>query len=261
MSKFKILASGILTLSFIFFSAPLAFAGGGGVSTTTTKTDDPHWNTIRVYFAPDLFTCKGMRVSFNFETPESGDQISGGNGDNSSTISSEASYETIDGKQYLRCSTYAKVYSSQLKWNRTLNISFKGANLEGSRQIAVSFGYGLNDFTYPLLPWEEGFPSSGELKPTSTPGQPAPTSTQPPKEYSTPKGETRPVYSPSPTKKVESVSNPSITPAPSKSDEQLNIRISSLEAQLAQSQTKQNTLEQKINDLFTFIKHFFPFFR
>lgn len=143
----------VLVLVFSISAVNVANAGGGGVDTRVYNTDDSHWNIVRVYFDTTLFTCKGMVVSFNFETPESGDKISGINGDNSSTIT-DTNQEIVNGKQFLRCSTYAKVYSSELKWNRILNISFKGENLEGGRTIAISFGTTYDNSKYPLLPWE-----------------------------------------------------------------------------------------------------------
>lgn len=145
----KVFLTSLFLLASLIFTSPV-FAGGGGVDTRVTNTDDRHANTVIVYFDPKLFTCKGMHVSFNFETPEDGDMIKGTNGDNTSTITADAQM----GKKFLRCSTHAIVYSKELKSNRILNISFNGANLEGSRQIAVSFGVIYNPNDRPLLPWE-----------------------------------------------------------------------------------------------------------
>ncbi len=177
MKKLKIFASSITTLFLILFSSTPVLAGGGGVYADTTYTDDSHWNIVRVYFDPKAYTCKGMVVSFNYANTEDGDKISGGNGDNSSTISEDAHNEVVNGTQYLRCSTYAKVYSSTLKYNRLLNIFFKGPNGDGSRTIAVSFGPGLNYGSFPLLPWEG--PSDFIPAPTPT-QQPTPKFTQKP---------------------------------------------------------------------------------
>ena len=161
MIKFKLFACIGFTLLALFFTS-LTFAGGGGVDTRVTNTDDPHAITVIVHFDPKLFTCKGMNVSFNFESSEDGDIIKGTNGDNTSTITQEAWM----GKTRLKCFTHAIVYSKELKLNRTLNISFKGANLEGSRKIAVSFGVTYNPNDLPLLAWEN--PSDSEpIAPTS----------------------------------------------------------------------------------------------
>lgn len=249
MLKFRALVLCSLLL-FILFPTPSAFAGGGGVYPQVSGTDDPHWNTVRVYFDPSLFPCKDMRVTFSFETPADGDQINGSNGDNSSTINSEASFEMVEGKQYLRCSTYAKVYSQELKWNRIFYISFEGQNLVGSRKIAISFEPGLNLSNFPLLPWEGN--STGFI-PNPTTSEPKPSII--PQLTSSLKNEIKPTYLPNPTTK------PEVTPAPTGNDEQLNKKIASLEAQLAETKVKQNTLEQRINNLISFIKHFFPFFK
>ena len=244
---------GLLILSALFFT-PLAYAGGAGVYATTYATEDPHWNIVRVYF-DQPYNCKGIQVSFKFDSPEDGDIISGTDGPNSSTITEGASYETVGDKQYLRCSTYTKVYSKELKWNRTFNINFSGP-VQGSRQIAVSFGYGLNNSHILLLPWE----GSSSYAPPSTPSptpkpeltlQPSP---KQPKPITVPK----PIEAstPQPTSKPKETEKP-------KSDEteKLNSKIASLEAKLVESEKKQSFLEQRINDLVTFIKNLFPFFR
>ncbi len=242
MNKFKLYVSLVFTL-LTFFFAPLTFAGGGGVDTRVTNTDDPHAITVIVHFDPKLFTCKGMNVSFNFEIPEDGDMIQGTNGDNTSTILEEAWM----AKTRLRCFTYAKVYSKELKLNRTLNISFNGANLEGSRKIAVSFGVNYNPNDLPLLAWEN-------------PSDPAPVATPP----------TKPNYTSEPNKPTFT-SQPIVTPEPKKVDqpqvtdnennnEELNRKIANLEEQIEESKREQNILTQRINDLVSFIKKLFPFF-
>lgn len=220
----KVLGSLFLFASLVLTSP--VFAGGGGVDTRITNTDDPHANTVIVHFDPKVFTCKGMNVSFNFEIPEDGDMIESTNGDNTSTITREA----WTAKGHLKCFTYAKVYSKELKWNRILNISFKGANLEGSRKIAVSFGVTYNPNDLPLLPWE----SSSDSQPVSTPSievLPAPTSVP------------QPII-------VEESNN-----------KELEQKIANLEAQLSESKKEQNILAQRVNDLVNFIKKLFPFFK
>lgn len=154
VNRLKLFASLGFTLLAFFFTS-IVYAGGGGVYATVLNSEDSHWNTVQVFFDPSLFTCKGMVVSFNFENPVDGDKISGSNGDNSSTITEDATYQTFNGKEYLRCSTYAKVYSPKLELNRHFKISFKGEGSDGSRTIAISFGspsYG--DKSISLLPWE-----------------------------------------------------------------------------------------------------------
>lgn len=131
-----------------------SYAGGGGVDTRITTGDDPHWQVLHVYFDPNLYTCKGMKVSFSFANPESGDVVSGLNGDNSSTITEDAHYVSANGKEYLRCSTYVKVHSEQLIPNRLFNLSFSGSNLDGGKTIAMSFGSQYNFDSTSLLPWE-----------------------------------------------------------------------------------------------------------
>ena len=43
--------------------------------------------------------------------------------------------------------------------------------------------------------------------------------------------------------------------------EELNKKVASLEAKVAQSEEKQSALQQRLNDLISFIKHLFPFFK
>ncbi len=155
MNRFKIFVAILFVLFFSLLTTPLTYAGGGGVYARTTNTEDPHWNIVRVYFDQNLFTCQGIDVSLNFVEPKDGDVISGVDGDNSSTING-TNIEVVNGTEYVRCSTYAKVYAANLEWNRLLNISFKGPNLEGSRTIAISFGPKYDYSNIPLLPWEEG---------------------------------------------------------------------------------------------------------
>lgn len=228
-----------LISSLLFVSPVLA---GGGVDTRVTNTDDLHANTVIVHFDPKLFTCKGMNVSFNFETPEDGDMIEGTNGNNTSTITEEAWM----AKGHLKCFTYAKVYSKELKWNRILNISFNGANLEGSRKIAISFGVTYNPNDLPLLSWE----SSSNPQPVSTP----------PAEVL-----------PAPTPTLGKATKPFVTAEPQKAEQpiiveesnnkELEQKIANLEAQLEESKKEQNILAQRINDLVSFLKKLFPFFK
>ncbi len=172
-----------------------------------------------------------MVISFKFEDPEDGDKISGENGDNSTTITDEASTEIVNGKPYLRCSGYAKVFSGTLNLNRLLNISFKGQNLESSKIIAVSFGIKYNpDRDIPLLPWED----SDNPQPTISPVQ----------KPSTPPA----IISPSPTGENKQV-------------DELNKKVNDLQNQLDQSKKTQSVLEQRISNLVDFIKRLFPFFK
>lgn len=260
MIRLKLFVGFLLSLFSLIFTS-IAFAGGGGVYANVLNSEDSHYNTVRVYFDPALFDCKGMVVSFNFESPVDGDRISGSNGDNSSTIPDNATYENVNGQQYLRCSTYAKVYSPKLEINRHLNISFKGNNLEGSRTIAVSFGsksYGEN---LSLLPWEE---SSNYNNPAPTAvAQPVPVFSGSDKKVDLPP---KPTPSSMPTtSKVESDSKTTPNPTPeviiADNSEELTKKIASLEAQLQQSKKEQSALEQRFNYLVNFLKSIFPFFK
>lgn len=233
---------GLFLLASLIF-VPSVFAGGGGVDTRVTNTDDPHANTVIVHFDSKLFTCKGMNVSFNFETPEDGDMIEGTNGNNTSTITQEAWM----AKGHLKCFTYAKVYSKELKRNRILNISFKGANLEGSREIAISFGVTYNPNDLPFLPWE----SSSDPQPISTP-----TTEVLPVPTTTPFGKTT---KPADTVELQKAEQPIIVEE--SNNKELEQKIANLEAQLTESKQKQSFLEQRINDLVNFIKKLFPFFK
>lgn len=243
---FFLLSSLGFTLLVLFFT-PLILAGGGGVDTRVTNTEDSHWNIVRVYFDPKLFTCKGMNVSFNFESPENGDVISGTNGSNFSTITDDANLETVNGKQYLRCSTYAKVYSAELKWNRILNISFNGAGLAGERKIAVSFGVKYNPDDLPLFGWE----SLSDPVTVSTPP------VQPRTDL-----DSRPTTTPYPevTPEPKAAEQPLITDNEN-NNKALNQKIADLEAQLVESKQKQNALESRLNQLIAWIKSIFPFFK
>ena len=263
VKRFQFFASMISTL-LVFVFTPLAFAGGGGVYINTTNTEDPHWNIVRAYFDPASYTCKGMVVSFSFESPIDGDKISGSNGDNSSTINADASYETVNGKQYLRCSTYAKIYSPTLVWNRHLNVSFKNTDSEGSRVIATSFGTENYGHTLGLLPWEESYSS-------------VPVPTQTPTPLPTVSPVVKVIINPDPSKcspgpcEVKTINKKvKVTPSPTpkivteerkqnnqeNNSQELTQKVASLEAQLQESKKEQSVLAQRVSDLVNFINKF-----
>jgi hypothetical protein len=70
---------------------------------------------------------------------------------------------------------------------------------------------------------------------------------------------------PGTTPVVTPVVSPNVTPAPSTPDDshvqELNQRINNLENQLTESKKNQSVLEQRVNDLMSFIKRLFPFFK
>ncbi len=162
----KAFGSLFLLASLVF--VPPVFAGGGGVYVDVTKTDDPLANIVRVYINPALYTCKGINVSLSFLVPEDGDRISGSDSNGSSTINNDPEYASINGKEYLRCSTYLKVYTAHTKLNRILNIYLKGMAGE-SRQIAFSAGYEPDYNSSLLLPWEDSNYSAPVPQPSNEP--------------------------------------------------------------------------------------------
>jgi len=154
VNKIKSLLLPVFSLISLLFLTTPVLAGGGNAYINVTETDDPHWMIVRAYVNPANVNCQGMTVSFNFLSPEDGDIVNGSNGGNTSTTS-DAAYETVNGKQYLRCSAYAKVYAKNFEMNRLFRVSFKGSNIDEYRDFAVSF----DQYNYPnylvLLPWEE----------------------------------------------------------------------------------------------------------
>lgn len=340
----------LLALIFSVFTVNIINAGGGGIYVNTTKTEDPHWSVVRAYFDPSLFTCKGITVNFNFDNSIEGDKVSGVNGDNSSTITEDATYDTINGKQYKRCSTYAKVYSSKLELNRTFTISFKGPNLEGSRSISFSPGAKSYGETLVLLPWE-GSLNPIIIDPNSTKCYPGPCETKTIKQqekisawilndqlvdsknnrqitvkwgafdgnpgtfsiYASQnkngweklaEGErgpsatiilksdhdyhiqvrgcqdkvgtcgdsnilTLPKLSPLKQRSTDNIEpfrtpNSTVSPTPNTDNQkvdELNKKVENLQNQLQESQKNQSALETRINDLVSFIKRIFPFFK
>lgn len=326
--------AGLLLISSLLFASP-ALAGGGAVYVNVTKTDDPLANIVRVYINPAQYTCKGINVSLSFATPEDGDRISGSDSNGSSTINSDAEYVTVNGKEYLRCSTYLKVYTAQTKLNRILNVKL---NVGGeSRQIAFSPGYEHEYNSSLLLPWEDISYSApnpqpiNELAPSAninawvlrqelvegnkrkvivkwsafdgfsgtfkvyvksasnkndweesfdgSKGPSAEISLKANQDYHIKINGCMDKFGTCVDSNVLTLSKlqndenkeivldqkPSPTPTPivddSKSDETLNQKVASLEAQLEQSKKEQNILAQRINDLVNFLKKIFPFFK
>lgn len=234
MNKFNLLLGSFMAIFFIALSTTTSFAGGGGVDFRVLDIDgdkDPHIKAVRAYFDPKLFTCKGMSVLMNFTEPQPGDEVNGVDGNNVSTITEGPSYETINGQQYLRCSTYLKVYSARLIGDRNIHISFIGDNLEGERIITVNFGPRVRYEQSAFLPWET--PTEATV---STP----------------------PSYKPADT----IITTPAIQEVPGKEDKvkELSEKVTDLQNQLNESKQKQNILEQRISELVEFIKKLFPFF-
>lgn len=267
--------AGLFMLANLAFVSPV-LAGGGGVYVDATKTDDPLANIVRVYINPTLYTCKGINVSLSFLVPEDGDRISGSDSDGSSTINSDAEYVTINGKEYLRCSTYLKVYTAHTALNRILNIYLKGMGGE-SRQIAFSPGYEAEYNSSLLLPWEDSSNSDPQPitpKPTIIPTpntiiiNPDPTKCYPnPCTIKTLKPTDFPKPTIKPNSSPESIiespkpeASPTLNPNDKKVEE-LNNKVNNLQNQLEQSKKTQGLLEQRINDLVNFLKKLFPIFQ
>lgn len=165
MSKSKILA--FLTGLFLFsLTTTQILAGGWPISTWSWDNPDawkPDYKLtyVRVHLAPDV-PCKGTTVTFKYENPQAGDNVSAG-GENGSFTFTEDGYKVskYNGARIPDCTTYAKFMSSNnvLKYGIA---EFKTAEGKAySTKFALNFQLSSPSNTdseekYPL-PWEEDY--------------------------------------------------------------------------------------------------------
>lgn len=161
--RLTVFSASLLFLS--VFSTPV-WAGGYPISTWSWDNADawkPDYKMtyVRVHLDPRI-PCKGTKVTFKYENPQSGDNVSAG-GDNGTFTFNEQSYKVskFNGAKIPDCNTYAKFYSTNNTY-KTGIAEFKTA--EGNTYTAT-FALNFNQpqpsntdsqEKYPL-PWEEDY--------------------------------------------------------------------------------------------------------
>lgn len=123
---------------------------------------------VRAHLAPDV-PCKGTTVTFKYQNPQSGDNVSAG-GDNGTYTFTEngAKYSKYNGAMIPDCSTYAKFYST----NNALKTGIAEFKTADGKTYTATFALNFHlptpgntdaESKYPL-PWEEDY-----IKKTSSP--------------------------------------------------------------------------------------------
>lgn len=172
-------------ISLLFFTAPV-LAGGwpiynyGWDNPNQWSSGAPKMSYIRSHLDPGV-PCKGTTVTFKYENPESGDNISMGGSNNSYTFT-EDNFKVVNGKKIPDCSTsYVKFFSTN-NTQKTAIIEYKTADGKVySSKYVLNFqlstpGNTESEDKNPL-PWEEDYakksPSPSPV-PTSFPMPQAP---------------------------------------------------------------------------------------
>lgn len=166
MNKIKSFFLPFLSVISLFFFTTPVLAGGWPVSTWSWDNPDA-WRSgykltyVRAHLAPDV-TCKGTTVTFKYENPQSGDNVSAGGENGSFTFTENVSkYSKWNGQMIPDCNTYAKFYSSNNAL-KTGIAEFKTADGQVySARFALNFhlstpGNTDSEEKYPL-PWEEEY--------------------------------------------------------------------------------------------------------
>ncbi len=195
-----------LTLFFTPFVTPVS-AGGGEVYVDVIEAmgDDPHWAIVRVYLAPSI-PCSNIPVTFSLKKKKEGDRITTTTEGSMTGVITGGSTVSLKGKEYPRCSTYAKVYAANLEFNRTFQVEAQLPDgRKESRIVAVSFRQKYSgdrpENEEVSLPWDDIVYTTPEPTPTQTNLPTAPPinvksltlSVLEQKPYDTPKGRMRKV--------------------------------------------------------------------
>lgn len=169
-----------------------------------------------------------------------------------------------DGVTATSCGTYAK-FTSKTSEMRQVTVEVKNGNSVWSSPPVIKVDFDgqyhsdneYNGYSYRSSiddPYYFYFTPNGIYKVPSPTLQPTVIPSSRP--AISPKPTTSPVkVYPTPTSNVEQ------STASSKKVEELNKKVENLQSQLEASKQKQSVLEQRINDLVTFIKRIFPFFK
>lgn len=150
----------------MFLFAIPTLAGGWPVSIWTWDNpefwkDGSKLTYVRAHIAPDV-PCIGTTVTFKYENPQPGDNVSAGGDNGTFTFTEQGSkYSKFNGTMIPDCNTYAKFYSTN-NTEKTAIVEFKTqSGTIYSRKYALNFhlpnpGNIDSAEKYPL-PWEEDY--------------------------------------------------------------------------------------------------------
>lgn len=180
MLKARSLSLTLLSVISLSFFTTSVLAGGWPIYTWSWDNPDA-WRSdykltyVRAHIAPDV-PCKGTIVTFKYENPQPGDNVSAG-GENGSFTFTEETYKIskYNGQKILDCNTYAKFYSTNNAL-KTGIVEFKTASGKVYKgTFALNFnqsnpGNTDSNEKYPL-PWEEDYikDNTSTPSPISTP--------------------------------------------------------------------------------------------
>lgn len=187
MLKVKLSFVVFLTTGFLLFSAIPAFAGGYPIYTWSWDNSDawrPDYKMtyVRVHLAPGV-PCVGTTVTFKYEDPKPGDNVSAGGDSGSFTFTEQGyKYSKYNGQNIPDCNTYAKFYST----NNAYKVGIAEFKTQQGQTYKGTFALNFNQPTpgntsseekYPL-PWEEDY-TKNTPTPTTIPMPGAPTMVYP----------------------------------------------------------------------------------
>lgn len=169
----KTLLSSLLSTVLFFLTLVNPVSAGGGdvyIDVAEAMNNDPHWAVVRAYIAPSI-PCANIPVTFSFQQPKEGDIISTTTEGSVTGVITAGYTVMIKGKQYPRCSTYAKIYAKDLEFNRILQVDAQIPDgRKESRIVAVSFRPRYSgdrpENEEVSLPWDDVVGTTPEPTPT-----------------------------------------------------------------------------------------------
>lgn len=253
------LGSLFLFLISLFIVSPV-FAGGQLVSLDadtygSTNSDGTYGRIMRV--VSQAFPCEGTEITFKFVDPKDGDYVMTNSGNSTFVFTKDRQPYYQDGESV--CGTTAKM-GSKVSGVRNVTVAVKNGDsvwadppiikvdFDGQYH-AESYYSGYSYSPSQDHPYYRLIQSQGTSTPTS-----APTS-QPIYLLTTP------TYQPIPSVQPRAIAVPVNDNKSDKKVEELNKKVENLQNQLAVSQKKQSALEIKLNQVMTWIKSIFPFFK
>lgn len=131
---------------------------------------------VRTHLAPDV-ACKGTTVTFKYENPEPGDNVSAAGSDGSYTFT-EDTFKIVSGVKVPDCNTYAKFYSTNNKQKYGVTEYKTADGKTYSSIVSLNFhlatpGSTSSEETFPL-PWESQYVPLPTVAPVASPTPVAP---------------------------------------------------------------------------------------
>ena len=267
---------------FVLFSSVLlstpVLAGGQLVNLVADSngyvSEDNYGRIMRVFInsGPGGFPCKGAEITFKFVDPKDGDYINTGSGGPTFVMQDDPQPFYRNGVRIGSiCGTYAKM-SSKIFGERMVTVAVKNGDrvwpASDAPVIKVHFdGKYHGDNAYDNQNYRSSFENYGWYGDPSVLSSPSTTSM--PAASVTPVRSAFPVATVVPVPVQPIISKPPVIKGiepikvvvDTSASAALQQKIEDLERKLEQSQQKQSLLESRINQLVSWIKSIFPFFK